>query len=292
MVDSIINCQDPKKADVVLLGAPYDKSSSFGKGADRGPQAIVDCLHRQIEFFERMSGLVPMDHLRIAYQPVEGLKDLTPEQMVETLRQAYEKLSGKFRIILGGDHSVSNAAWSYFASRAKDVTVLQIDAHADLRPDDSDYSDTPCGKLAHCSVMRRAYELGFHLVQVGVRAYSLAEQKLFEKERICVFEWSSDNPSVDEVIAAIATPEVYLTIDVDGVDPSFMPATGTPVQGGLEWYYMLNLIKSLCAKKNVIGADIVEVAPRPDDRLTEYGAAQLVYTLIGCWLLCRGERKM
>lgn len=285
MVDSIINCADPGAADVVIIGAPYDKTSSYGKGAERGPEAIVQCLHRQIEFYERVSGLTPVEKLKIAYQAPAGLQELSPPVMVETLQELYESFGGKLRIILGGEHSVSNAAWRSFAARAGRITIVQIDAHADLREDDTDYSDHPSGKLAHCSVMRRAYELGYNLVQVGVRAYGAAERELFNRERVRVFEWGLKEPRVEQILAAIATEQVYLTIDVDGIDPAFMPATGTPVPGGLSWYYTMELIKNLCVGKVLVGADIVEVAPRLEDRRTEYGAAQLCYTLIGCWLL-------
>lgn len=282
--DSIINCPDPASADVVLLGAPYDGTSSFGKGADRGPGAIVGCLDRQIEFYERVSGTEPTSELKISYQAVEGLAQVAPGEMVERLTQTYAGLAGKFVLLLGGEHSVSNAPFRHFAAQSGQITVVQIDAHADLRQDDSDYNDEPHGHFAHCSVMRRAYDLGYHLVQVGIRAYSSEEQELFSASRIKVFEWSGHTPSVEEIICAIPTSKVYLSIDVDGLDPACMPATGTPVPGGLDWYYTLELIRHLFQKKEVISVDIVEVAPRAQDQLTEYAAAQLCYTLIGCWL--------
>jgi agmatinase len=159
--------------------------------------------------------------------------------------------------------------------------VLQIDAHADLREDDSDYADRPAGRFAHSAVMRRALELGFPLVQVGVRAYSAAERELFGHPRTTVFEWGAPEHPVERVVGAIRTRDVYVTLDVDGLDPSIMPATGTPVPGGLSWYYTVDLLREVLARHRLVGADVVEVAPRSGDVRTEYGAAQLVYSLVG-----------
>lgn len=284
MPDSILNCDDAAAADVVLIGAPYDGTSSFGKGADQGPSAIRECLNRQIEFYDRVSKTTPVEELKIAFLSLNDLASCSPEQMVEELEREYSLHSGKFRVLLGGEHSVTNAPLRHFSSESQSITVVQIDAHADLREDDSDYASSPAGKYAHCSVMKRAYDLGFNLVQVGVRTYSREERELFSDQRINVFEWSQEKPEISVIIEAIPTEKIYLTIDADGLDPAHMPATGTPVPGGLEWHYCNDLIQRLFQRKTVIGADIVEVAPRTEDVLTEYAAAQLCYTLIGCYL--------
>ena len=285
MPDSIINYDNPKDADVILIGANYDVTSSFGKGANKGPAAIVGCLNRQIEFYERFTGTMPADQLKIAYHDLGDLNALSPEAMVERVRSAYEEYfgAGKFIILLGGEHSVSNGPWQAMAHReeASDVTILQIDAHFDLRDTDADYHDEPHGKYAHACVMRRAVELGYNTAHVGIRAYSKDELAFAKSKGLIVFEWGpGETPAPEEIVAAIKTDKVYLTIDVDGIDPMHMPATGTPVQGGLEWYYTWQLFQELFQKKNVIGADIVEVAPRTADNLTEYGAAQICYSLI------------
>lgn len=285
MPASIINCNNPKDADVVLIGANYDVTSSFGKGADKGPAAIVGCLNSQIEFYERFTKTVPAEELKIAYHDLGDLNDFSPEDMVERVRAIYEKYfeTGKFLILLGGEHSVSNGPWQTIAKHedVKNITILQIDAHLDLRDTDADYNDEPHGKYAHSCVMRRAAELGYNIVHVGIRAYSKDEYDFAKSKGLVVFEWgASKSPAPEEIIAAIKTDKVYLTIDVDGIDPAHMPATGTPVQGGLEWYYTIELIQELFHTKNVVAADIVEVAPRAVDTLTEYGAAQLCYNII------------
>lgn len=285
MPQSIINTKNPNNADIVLLGANYDKTSSFGKGANKGPRAIVGCLDTQIEFYERFTGTIPVANHKIAYSDLGDLNTLSPEQMVRKVGAEFEKYysKNKFAIILGGEHSVSNGAFQVLSRSEKpqDITILQIDAHTDMRDTDEDYNDEPYGKYAHACVMRRACELGFPLVQVGIRAYSKEEHDFFsKKESSKIFEWGKSNVSPQAIVNAIATKKVYFTLDVDGIDPSCMPATGTPVQGGLDWYYALRLISLLFQKKEVVGADIVEVAPVQNSHLTEYGAAQIVYNMI------------
>jgi len=152
----------------------------------------------------------------------------------------------------------------------------------DMRDTDADYHDTPYGKYAHSSVIRRGVELGFQSVHAGIRAYSREEYEFARRHERKIFEWGiGEDPSVEEVVGAISTKRVYLTVDVDGIDPAHMGATGTPVQGGLSWKYVLLLFRELFSKKEVIGADIVEVAPNPNENLTEFGAAQLAYHIIG-----------
>jgi agmatinase len=269
------------QAEVVLLAANYDRTSSCGKGADRGPAAIRACLDRQVELYDRVSGTSPGLERRIAWVDPGDLNGLDPEPMVDRLEREYLRHGGRFRVLVGGEHSVSNAAFRALADRAGRVSVLQIDAHADLRPDDADYNDRPWGRYAHCSVMRRAHELGFALVQVGIRAYSAQERELFRDPRITIFEWGGRPPAVESIVAAIATEEVYLSVDADGLDPAVMPATGTPVPGGLDWSYTMELLAAVARGRRIVGADLVEVAPRPGDVRTEYAAAQLIYSLIG-----------
>lgn len=286
MPQSIINTKNLNQAEVVLIGANYDRTSSFGKGANNGPKAIVGCLDTQIEFYERFSRTEPINTAKIAYRNLGNLNKLSPERMVNTVAREFEKyhLQGKFVVLLGGEHSISNGAFQTLATTraSNDITILQIDAHADMRDTDADYNDKPYGKYAHSSVMRRAVEAGFHTAQVGIRAYAKEEYNFFsQNKKVKIYEWGKKKiPSIKTVINSISTRYVYLSVDVDGIDPSHMPATGTPVQGGLEWYYTLDLIKKLFKSKHVLAADIVEVAPRSYDHMTEYGAAQICYNII------------
>ncbi|MBI2465644.1 MAG: agmatinase [Candidatus Sungbacteria bacterium] len=285
MALSIINCSDPNEADVVLLGANYDVTSSFGKGASQGPAAIIDCLNTQVEFLDRHTGLIPRDHLKIAYHDLGDLNSLGPEEMVAKVGEAYRNHLGyeRFNILLGGEHAVTNAALKEIGLRhfPSEITIVQLDAHFDLRDTDEDFNDAPWGKYSHACVMRRAAELGYKIVTVGVRAYSQEEFDFARQNSIAFFEWGRGQaPSHSEILKAITTEKVYLTIDADGFDPVHLPATGTPVPGGLEWNYALGLIGQIFKHKKVVGADVVEVSPRAGENLTEYGAAQICHSLM------------
>lgn len=280
-----INCNDRFAASIALLGASYDKTASYRKGTSNGPSAIVNALLYQMETYDRFAHALPSPSRTVFHNNIEHLNLTSPETMVMCVKSEYEKCidARAFVFLLGGEHSVTIGALQALASRnnPSDIAVCQIDAHLDMRQDDSDYNDTPYGKYAHCTVMRRAFELGFPCVNIGARACSREEMDFAHAHTIPVFEWGSGTKfSIDEIVAAIPADKIYLTIDVDGIDPAHMPATGTPVQGGLEWYYTIDLICELFKRKKVVGADIVEVAPRRDDVLTEYGAAQLCYTML------------
>jgi agmatinase len=289
MVDRIINCADPARADAVVIGAPYQRGASFGAGAAGGPQAILACLDRQVELFERHTRTEPARRYRIAQQMLDGIDALAPVDMVASVAETVARHEA-FVVLLGGTHAVSIGALQAHAARqrARDVTVLQIDAHLDLRDDDSDYNEHDPGRFAHSCVMRRARDLGFRTCSVGTRAYAREEYQYALDHALPVFEWGRGaEPAIEEVLAAIATERVYLTVDVDGFDPAVAPATGTPVPGGLSWAYGTRLLRELFQTKQVIGADIVEVAPVAGSGLTEYAAAQLCYDLLAYKLLKR-----
>jgi agmatinase len=288
MIKGIIN-SEIKDADVVLMSAAYEKTASSHKGTIHGPRAVIEQLNSQIEFFDRKFKVNVNDHVNIAHLDLGNLENLSPEENLVKIKENCENLlaEDKFIFMLGGEHAVSIGHFEALSKKfdPKDVTVLQIDAHCDLRKDDSDYSEHP-STLAHSTVMRHASELGFPLVQVGIRTYSKEEYEYFNnpKNNVTVFEWGNKSekskPKVEEILAKIKTKYLYITIDVDGFDPAFMPGTGTVVQGGLKWWYGIELIEKAIDAKELVGADIVEVSPLPDTVLTEYGAAQLCYTMI------------
>jgi agmatinase len=279
-----INRSGPSGANIVILCAPYDRTASFLKGAARGPAAIVDSLKYQMETWDRFAGAMPSPGRAVALVELKNLNRCSPPVMVGRVKEEYGKHAGRaFILLLGGEHSVTTGALQALAARhdPEKVTVCQIDAHLDLRADDTDYSEAPHGEYAHCTVMRRAFDLGFKCVHIGARAYAKEEMDFAREKGHKVFEWGRGSiPKAEDIIKSITTDLVYLTIDVDGIDPAHMPATGTPVQGGLEWYYTFDLLEGLFKNKKIIGADVVETAPRPNDVLTEYGAAQLCYTML------------
>ena len=272
------------KAEVVIIPVPYEATASGEKGAAEGPKAVIEALTYQIEDYDRFVKSNTCEKVNI--KPIEELqvKDLQPEKVVEVVKKKVDEIknSDKFPIILGGEHSVSIGAIKSLKEKYKDLTVLQIDAHLDLRDDDSDYNIENPSKYSHCCVMRRARDLGCSTVQVGIRTIYSGELEYAKKEKILgtIFECPV-KAKPEDIIKKISSKNVYLTIDVDGIDPSQMPGTGTPVQGGLDWYFVIKLLEKLFEKKNVVGADIVEVSPLPNNRLTELGAAQLLYHIVG-----------
>lgn len=286
MIKTIINTQNINEADIVLISAPYEKTASSHKGTINGPKKVVACLNNQIEFFDRKFKVEVNEFVKTAHLNLNNLPKLSPENAYKKIKENCGKLinKNKFVFLLGGEHSVCIGNFEALAKKykPKEVTILQIDAHCDLRNDDSDYSKKP-SKYAHSAVMRRASEMGYNIVQVGIRTYSKEEYKYFSnpKNNIKVFEWGiGQKQKVEKILKSIKTKKVYLSIDVDGFDPSVMPGTGTPVPFGLKWKYGIRLIEKLIAKFNLIGADIVEVSPMRDSVLTEYSAAQLIYTII------------
>lgn len=286
-MNSILNEKKVENADVVIVSAAYEKTASSRKGTVHGPKAVLKCLDTKLEFFDRTFKCEPNAYIKTAEKDLGAISSLSPEKALAKITTECKKLidKNKFVFLLGGEHSVSLGLFQALSTKydPKDTTILQIDAHCDLRDTDADYSSHP-SKYAHSCVLHRGNELGYKLVQVGIRTYSVDEYNYFSnpKNNITVFEWGNGKkvPSIDEILKSVTTKNVYLTIDVDGFDPTYMPGTGTPVQGGLEWWYGMELIQKLISQKNLIGADIVEVSPMKDSVLTEYGAAQLAYTII------------
>ena len=291
MVDSIITAKNTDEAEVVIVSASYEKTASSRKGTKDGPRAVLKILTSKLELFDRKYKVEVCKKVLIGEKSLGNISSLSPKGALSKIKSECKKIlnENKFVFLLGGEHSVSLGLFQALAEKInpKEVTILQIDAHCDLRDNNSDYDDEDVTDLAHSCVMRRAHELGYNLVQVGIRTYFRDEYKYFSnpKNNIKVFEWGISSqgkkvPSIEEILKSIKTKYVYLTIDVDGFDPAHMPGTGTAVPGGIEWWYGIELIERVIDQKELIGADIVEVSPMRDSILTEYGAAQLAYTMI------------
>lgn len=285
MAKTIINTENVEEADVVFVSAPYEKTASSHKGTSAGPAAVIEFLNTQIEFFDRTYKVEVVDFVKSAHINLERIEDLSPKEAYETIRDNSKRLIAqkKFIFLLGGEHSVGIGNFEALkdAYDPNEVTILHIDAHCDLRKDDSDYNDTP-SEYAHSTVMRWASEMRFNLVQVGLRSFSKEEHDYFSdtNNKVTAFEWTKETPKIEDILSAIKTKYLYISIDVDGFDPSVMPGTGTPVPGGLSWYYGVELIEKAIREHELIGADIVEVSPVKDSVLTEYGAAQLAYIIL------------
>src|SRR3989344_8643409 len=197
MIDKAVNIKDIKKADVVILSAPYEGGVSFMGGTSKAPEKILHCLDNNLELYNVDFHCEPAKIIKTAHREVSGLKKLVPEKAVKKIIAEYQKLynSKKLVLMLGGEHTVSVGALEAISKKEnpKDITILQIDAHQDLRDDNSDYSNNH-NKYAHSCVMRRAHDLGFNLVQVGIRTFSKYEYNFEEKNKktITVFPWTKN----------------------------------------------------------------------------------------------------
>jgi agmatinase len=278
---------DFRRAGVVILPVPYEATVSYMGGARHGPQAIIDAS-RAVELYDIELNGEPVE-IGVATAEALALTNAGPEAALRELRRAYAAAadSGKFVIMLGGEHSLSGPPILEWAARLKRVgrrlSVLQLDAHGDLR---DSYEGTP---FSHASVMRRIVDQA-DLVQVGIRAISIEERRLMRRradtittifgEEIQGGGGGSADEWIDRALGALGD-DVYLTIDVDFFDPALVPSTGTPEPGGGQWHQALRLLRRVLVERNVVAADVVELAPIPGLVAPDFLVAKLVYKLIG-----------
>ncbi|MDY6326574.1 MAG: agmatinase [Bacteroidales bacterium] len=262
-------------AEYVILGVPYDGTSTFVKGADRGPQAILDASD-SLELYD-----IQYNHeaWKSGIHTDRHEYDLSsPEKMVRSVydRVLHFTALGKRTILTGGEHSVSVGAIRAVAEKHSGLSVLQIDAHADLR---DSYHGSPYN---HACVMRRAQEVA-NVVQVGIR--SVCSEELHNVVAENIFYAHNIHGSSDWMEKALGrlTENVYITVDLDGFDPSLLPATGTPQPGGLQWYPTLEFLGKVFSRRNVVAFDIVELCPQPGDKVSDVMAASLLYKMITLW---------
>ncbi|HEX8033751.1 MAG TPA: agmatinase [Ktedonobacterales bacterium] len=269
-------------ARVVVVPVPFDGMTCYRPGTREGPQAIIDAS-RNLELYDaelRRSPYKVGIHTLRAVEPVMG----NIAGMVDRIEQVTEHLlnQNKFIMTLGGDHSTSIGVVRAFAKRYPGLSVLQIDAHADLR---EEYEGSP---LSSATIMRRVLDVCPRTAQVGIRSLSEPEAQLVEERKLPMWLASDIHAQtfrgqrswIDEVVAALSD-EVYVTIDIDAFDPSLVPGTGTPEPGGLGWYDMVDLLTALTARKRVIGGDVVELSPLVEGYVGPVVAAKLAYKLIG-----------
>ncbi|HOK96175.1 MAG TPA: agmatinase [Anaerohalosphaeraceae bacterium] len=262
---------NPETAAIAILPVPYDGTSTWIKGADKGPQAILDASYN-LEFYDIETDSEVFRKGIFTEPPVEGFAD--PVRLAGVVRQRMSRIleQNKFPVVLGGEHSVSIGVIEAMADKYKDLTVLQLDAHSDLR--DSYEGSTH----NHACVMARAKEFAA-VVQVGIRSMDISEKKnmdwgrVFFSHDICS---RTDQQWIDQAVEHL-TENVYLTIDLDVFDPSIMPATGTPEPGGINWYEAVHLIRAVCSRRNLTGFDVVELCPREHLWASDFLAAKLVY---------------
>lgn len=267
---------DPKKARYAILPLPYDGTVSYQTGTRNGPRAIITAS-QQVELFDEEYGKEFTAAGVMTCEPVAP-EMAGPEEMHKSVYQAAKQVvaQSKFLISLGGEHSLTSGLVRAVKEKHKKLSVLQIDAHADLR---DEYEGTP---YSHASVMRRVVEMGLPVVGVGIRNYSLEEHKFMTKagiQPVSVRELRMNADWIEEVMERL-TDNVYVTIDIDGFDPAYAPGTGTPEPGGMDWFQVTDLLKATAMFKNIVAADVVEVLPLPGSAQTEFLAAKLIYKLI------------
>lgn len=261
-----------ENASIVIIPAPYDQTSTWVKGADRGPAAIIEASGNMELYDIETDSEVYLKGIYTA-EAVDGR--LYPGDMVETVRERVERHieNDKFTVVIGGEHSVSIGAIRANAEKHPDMTVLQLDAHCDLRDqyEGSEYN--------HACVMARVKEL-CPILQVGLRSMDSSEKKSLDKDRVL---FATDiHGSTDWIgwVVSKLPDKVYITIDLDVFDPSIMPSTGTPEPGGLLWYEVLTLLKTICNSKQLVGFDVVELCPDERNKAPDFMAAKLIYKLL------------
>ncbi len=272
-----------EKAHFIVAAVPIEATVSYGGGASKGPEAILEAS-QQVELFDVEEAYEPY-RAGIATCAFPALFTHTKE----SLKYA-EDITGeildvqKIPIILGGDHSLTPGVLAAFVKKDTSFSIFHIDAHSDLR--DSFHGDPH----SHASALRRclAFPAVHTVVQVGIRNVSSdpddgSEYAFIQNnsDRVKIF-FAKDmkNWNINEMIDALAH-DVYISIDVDGLDPSIMPSTGTPEPGGLDWYATLEIIREVCSKKNIIGFDMVELAPIHGFHAPDFLVAKLLYKMIG-----------
>lgn len=267
-------------SQVVVLPVPYDLTTSYQPGARRGPQAIIEASC-QLELYDDELESEPY-HVGIhTLPPLESVVS-GPEAMAKRIAQSVARIlaAKKFPVVLGGDHAVTHGVIRAIKDRFSSFSVLQLDAHADLR---DRYQDS---KWSHATVGRRISERA-QLVQLGVRSFSSAEAAFLQQANTNITSvpartWHRDAAALDRALNELKDP-IYITIDLDVFDPAIMPATGTPEPGGLHWYQVLSVLKRIFEHHTVIGCDVVELAPVPGMVAPDFLSAKLVYKLIGYW---------
>jgi len=264
---------------VVILPVPYERTVSFGRGTSKGPHSII-YASRSLELYDDELGYEPYE---VGIHTLPELEsNVDPEQMVGDLSEVCSELldSGKFIITLGGEHSITYGAVKGHKNKLGEFSVLNIDAHCDLR---DSYEGT---KFNHACVMRRILEEGISVTEVGIRSYSAEEAEFIKKGKDLKIihareiKESNQNKWIEEALPALL-PKVYISVDMDAFDPSIVPGTGTPEPGGLDWYQVIRLIREVFQSRDVIGIDIVELAPIAGITGPDVLAAKLAYKAIG-----------
>ncbi len=263
---------DYSESEIIIVPVPYDETSTWIKGADKGPDAILDASVN-LEFFDIETASEA--HLR-GINTIEPIFEKeSPERLVNAVyNKALVLLAEKkYPVFLGGNHTVSIGSIKAFSEYFGNLTILQLDAHADLR---QEYEGS---SFNHACVMARAREWA-PIVQVGIRSISTGELPYVDKDRIFyAHELFYDKGLYGKALDKLSE-NVYITIDLDVFDPSLMPSTGTPEPGGPEYFEILHFLRDVIKNRNVVGFDVVELCPSEANKSPDFIAAKIVYQLL------------
>ena len=269
-----------ENSKVMLVTVPYDGTSTWGKGADKGPELFLNASEN-MELYDIETNTEP--YLEGVFMAGEVTEDSTPEAMTEAVYQKTKELlqhEDKLFTLFGGEHSVSIGSIRAVGEKYENLTVLQLDAHTDLRPEFHGSTSNHA-----CAVFEANQK--HNLVQVGIRSCDVEEMQYVPKGQCFWAHEIAENPNwIDDVLEKVSG-NVYITIDLDAFDPAIAPSTGTPEPGGLQWYPTLKLLRKVFEKCNVVAFDIVELMDSANPKPSAFLAAKLYYKMLAYYHLNR-----
>lgn len=276
---------DYPESKVVILPIPYEATTTYRRGCVHGPSALLDASQQLECYDEELDREVCMEIGIYTDQPIADTRNghlVSSAEMLKVTQETIKKLhsDGKFVISIGGEHSITSGIVAGYQEFYGDepFTVIQVDAHGDLR---HEYEGSIYN---HACVMRRIVDMGLPTLQIGIRAICKEEADLIKEKKLNVWrarEIVAQPDWIEKSIESISTEKVFITIDLDGIDPTLIPGVGTPEPGGLNWYSLMTFLRQVFLAHQVIGCDIMELAPLGDSVVSEFTAAKLVYKLIG-----------
>ena len=269
-----------ENSKIVILSCPYEKTVSYGKGAGNGPEAILEASH-YVEFFDEETGKEICFSHGIAALKALDFKNLHGKKALDLIYKNVKSLidEDKFVITLGGEHTISTAPIKAHFDSYENLSILHFDAHSDLR---EEYEGT---KYSHACFAKRVAEFTTNITQVGIRAQSKEEFDFIVEKGINTFyahlirREGFDAKLIHDILDTLGE-NVYITFDVDYFDPSIMPSTGTPEPNGFYWDETMRLLNTVCEKRNVVGFDVVELAPRKNYTFPDFLTAKLIYKIL------------
>lgn len=257
---------------IVVLPVPFDETSTWLKGADRGPDAIIEAS-RHLELYDHETDT---EVYKKGIFTASAIRATGPETMIEDVHAKTSELIrlGKFVVTVGGEHSISVGTSRAHSDFCPEMAVLHLDAHTDLR---DEYEGS---KYNHACTAARIKEAVDTVVAVGIRSMDISERNKIDERLIFYADYIHESKDWINEILAVLPENVYITIDLDAFDPGIMPSTGTPEPGGLNWYQVIRLLRAVSKEKKITGFDVVELCPSAANRAPDFLAAKLIYKLL------------